>query len=244
MKYHIAALLSGLLILGGCSSSGKKNEKLEQQRLSFEAEMADSLALYQSRLDSLQGAIPRMMTEVDSMLRNFDRVENPREVEGYYILRSARKNYPLEQTGLIARITNNETLEIIAALRGGFFDHIEVSDGTSTATSAVVPHDQALNYRIGNFTTVAFTGPEADEVARLIAESTNAPTVTFLNPGKTGSLKLSEQQRSTISETYRLYAKRRQINAAEKEVPLLARKCEILKARTAEKSEQTEQSER
>lgn len=239
MKIRFTAILCGLLILGGCSPSGKKNEKIERQRLGFEAEMADSLRLYQSRLDSLQTALPVMMAEVDSMLHNFDRVDNPREVEGYYILRASRKDYPLDRTGVTARITDNETLEIIAALKGGFFDRIEVSDGSSSATSAVVPNDQALNYRIGNFTTVAFTGPEADNLARLIAEAQQTPVVNFLNPSRTGSLKLSAQDRETIARTYSLYAKRRKINAAEREVPLLSRKCEILKARNVEKNEQT-----
>ncbi|MBD5209109.1 MAG: hypothetical protein HDS80_04085 [Bacteroidales bacterium] len=243
MKKHLIPLIALLLIFGACHRSESK-QRNEEARNRLDMEMADSLASFEKRLDSLQTVIPQLMTEADELLKQFDRVDNPREVEGYYILRSARNSYPLTTTGMTARLTNNETLELIAALQGGFFDRIVVSDGNNSVESDIVPHDQALNYRIGNFTTVAFTGSKADSVAALIASAPGKVSVSFLNPGKTGNTTLSDIQKNIIADTYRLYEKRREINAAEKEIPILARKCQILRERTADRAEQTSPRQR
>ena len=65
-------------------------------------------------------------------------------------------------------------------------------------------------------------------------------TIEYLNPGRSGSLKLSADQRAMIAETWRLYDTRRQIRRLEKEMPMLSRRidaCRLMMERDSTTSE-------
>ncbi len=214
----------------GCRDKSRK-EALANERARWEESLKDSLARYERELDEAEKSLPLLREEVGKMLERFTFVNNPREVEGYYIYTPARAGYPLSSTGVSARLAKSEAAEVIAALKGGEFSAIRlVAPGGSSVTSQTVPYDQALNYRAGGLNTVAFTGQQADTLLRFAAEHSADPlTLEFLNPSKVAAITLNELQQQTLVETGRLLESREELHRAEASIPALSRKIQRLK---------------
>lgn len=207
---------------GGCTQRVEKSEKaIEHEK--WIASLDDSITSLQKEISESELLLDEATDRVGVMLNDFDYVNNPREVEGYTILKGWKARYPLTSTGLVARITEGERLELVAALKGGNFTSIAVScGGTSTVESAVVPYDQALNYRSGGLNTVAFQGAEADSVAAFIADhELDKVQLVFLNGKASGSITLPEANCKMIAETWKLYSSRREVERLEKTLPML-----------------------
>lgn len=221
---HIIAPAMAILLLAASSCSVKKT-KSEEEREQWLYSLNDSISKYKGEIDSATSALTASQTEVGEMISNFEHVSNPREVEGYYIYNGWKNRYPLQQTGLVARITEDERFELIAVLSGGNFNQIMVSGGSGEAFTKVVPHDQALNYRAGKLNTVCFYGGAADTVGMYISD--NMPdnlTVTYLNGGKTSSFKLPADEKEMIAATYQLYAAQKESNRLERAIPMLSKR--------------------
>ena len=221
---HIAAPLLAALLLSAASCSVKKT-KSEEEREQWLYSLNDSISKYKAEIESASSALTASQTEVGEMISNFEHVSNPREVEGYYIYNGWKNRYPLQQTGLVARITEDERFELIAVLSGGVFNQIMVSGGQGEAETKVVPHDQALNYRAGKLNTVCFSGGAADTVGMYISD--NMPdnlTVTYLNSGKSSSFRLPADQKEMIAATYQLYAAQKETHHLERTIPMLSRR--------------------
>lgn len=223
------------LSLGSCRDKSRK-QAIADERMRWEASLSDSLASYERQLGEAEKNIPALREEVQNLLSRFTPVNNPREVEGYYIYTPAKGRYPLASTGITARLTKSEAPEVIAALKGGNFSSIRIStpDGRSV-TSVTVPYDQALNYRAGGLNTVAFSGESADSIVSFVADNPDVSlTVEYLNPGSVAKAAVSNADRETLLETGRLVEVRRRLHRAETEIPMLSRKIQRLKSRAAE----------
>lgn len=227
-KAAILALATGLIMSGGCA---KKNESGKKAAETYQETLKDSIKSLTTEIDSCDMVASSLSDQVNNLLRDFTAVNNSREVEGYTIFNGWEKRYPLKSTGLIARINGGEQLELVAALTGGVFDRISVTADQETLSTAVVPNDQALNYRRDGLTTVMFTGEEADAVARLIADNELNPiTVTFLNNGKkTGSWHIPGDYAKMIAMTSMLYSAHKEQNALERKSVLLSEKVKLLR---------------
>ncbi len=221
---HIFVPLMASVLLCAASCSLKK-PKAEEEREQWISSLADSIAKYKAEIETATTALTDAQTEVGEMITNFDHVSNPREVEGYYIYKGWKTRYPLKQTGVVARITEDERFELIAVMSGGHFNQIEVTGGNGEVSTSVVPHDQALNYRAGSLNTVCFYGSAADSVGMYIAE--NMPdklTVTYLEGGKTGSFTLPADEKEMIAATYQLYSAQKESHKLERALPMLSKK--------------------
>ncbi|MDE6026826.1 MAG: hypothetical protein K2G23_01990, partial [Muribaculaceae bacterium] len=198
-------LSAALLLLAGCAH---KNESGKAARESYRAALEDSIKNVTAQIDSCNEVAVSLQDKIGNLLPEFRAVAKAREVEGYMIFQGWESRYPLQSTGMVARLSESRQLELVAVLKGGNFDRIRVNAPSATAESAVVPHDQALNYRQGGLNTVMFTGPEADSVAQLIADNELNPiTVTFLNGGKpAGTWKMEHGNAKMITMTYLLYS--------------------------------------
>lgn len=223
IKSYISSLLSFMLIASsGCAP--KKPEAAEQ-REKWLTSLNDSIAMYQNKLQTVNDSLQEARKRVGEIIGNFEYVNNPREVEGYYILNGWKNRYPLNQTGLVARVTEDERFELIATLTGAHFNEIGVTAGGMTVQSEVVPHDQALNYRANSLNTVCFTGPKADSIGALIASNESGRiSVTYLNGSRTGSFKLPDNEKSMIAATWHLYHRQSSVHSLEKELPRLSGK--------------------
>lgn len=227
-KVTIMALTAGMIIAGGCA---KKNDSGKIAAERHQQILQDSIKAITTEIDSCDMVAGTLSDQVNNLLRDFTAVNNNREVEGYTIFNGWKKRYPLKATGVVARINAGEQLELVAALSGGVFDQISVTADEQTANTAVVPNDQALNYRREGLTTVMFTGKEADDVAKLIADNELNPIkVNFLNGGKvTGSWQMPGDYAKMIAMTSMLYSAHKEQNALERRSVMLSEKVKILR---------------
>lgn len=217
---------AAVIIIPACG--GNKKSEAEIQRENWLLSLNDSIAGYKARIESAQASLNSIQAEIGGMISDFDHVSNPRLVEGYYIYKGWNTRYPMKQTALVARITEGEGFELIATLTGAHFNRISVSNGTQSIESAIVPHDQALNYRAGDLNTVCFTGGAADSIGNLIANSPAYKiTVTFIDGKKTGSLTLPADQKEMVAQTWKLSNAQNSSHALEREIPLLSRRIDI-----------------
>ena len=225
---RIGLFLIPFAFLASCSSKSNKGEAMQNDYVNA---LQDSIAATQHAIDSCENQLSIETDQVNEWLRDFTVVSNPREVESYYIFQGWQNRYPLQNTGLVARISNGETLELIAALKNSTFDSITVESGESSASTAVVPNDQALNYRRDGLTTVMFSGPEADAAAKLIADNElNKITVVFKENGKVkGSWQMTDDYKKMISATSLLYSARRSQMSLENGLKLYTAKLNILR---------------
>ncbi len=141
-----AAMLVGV---SGCRKYS--GEEAAQKRADWTASLHDSIAQVaaQRHTDSLR--IEQLRAEMAENISRFTMVNNPREVEPYYILSAFKSQYPLKSTGIAARMMKNEQAEIIAALSGGRFNAIRVTspqgEVTSAGRSGAQLHGRRTDYR-------------------------------------------------------------------------------------------------
>lgn len=237
-KYMALIPVIGIMIAGGaCSRKNEAKERVQAEREAWEASLPDSLKATQAQMDSVRAEIEVLNNRFDAMVHTFAYVENPREVEGYYIAGAWKANYPLKTTGLIARLSKSEKLELIAALSGGsHFDRIAVETDGASAETSVVPYDQALNYRMSGLNIVCFSDSAANSCAKLIAENNGkAIKIVFKEGGKTtGTLSYSAVNQNLMQATWDLYDNRSTVTRDERMLPMLARKADILNAKIEE----------
>lgn len=230
----VCAILSIPVMLAssiGCKRKNEAKERVQAEREKWEASLPDSLKAVERQTDSIKAELQALNNSFDAMVHTFDYVDNPREVEGYYIAGAWKENYPLKSTGLIARITKSEKLELIAALSGGaHFDRLRVEVNGQTAETSTVPYDQALNYRMTGLNTVCFSDSAATSCARLIAENNGGDVkIIYLEDNRqTGSLSYPKQSQSVMMSTWNLYEISSRIARDERMIPMLAKKGAIL----------------
>lgn len=217
------------MLLASCAGGNADREKAKND---YKNSLADSIASAERQIDSCENEIKVLTDNVNTWLRDFTVVDNSREVESYYIFNGWQNRYPLQNTGLVARISNGERLEMIAALKGATFNSVRGESGEQSAETAVVPHDQALNYRREGLNTVMFSGAEADSVAQLIADNELNPVkIVYLENGKVkGSWQTPEDYKKMISATWMLYSSRSRQMKLEGYMKMLCKKIEILRA--------------
>lgn len=224
----IGLFLIPIAFLASCAGKSNKGEAMQNDYVNA---LQDSIAATQHAIDSCENQLSIETDQVNEWLRDFTVVSNPREVESYYIFQGWQNRYPLQSTGVVARISNGETLELIAALKNGTFDSITTEAGEATASTAVVPNDQALNYRRDGLTTVMFSGAEADAVAKLIADNgLNKVTIVFKENGKVkSSWQMPDDYKKMITATSLLYTARRSQMSLENGIRLYTAKLNILR---------------
>lgn len=219
-RKHLLLAVIGLT-LAACS--GVKKPEAAVERENWLLSLNDSIKLYQQQTEEVTTNLSDLKNRIGEVIVDFDYVSNPREVEGYYIFKGWKDRYPLTTTGVVARITEDERLELLATLAGGTFNELGVTSGGETRSTGVVAHDQALNYRTPDFNKVCFTGAKADSVAMLIAEFPSSE-VSYLEGGKKKTVKLPADLQSMLAATWRLYSLQKEAHGYEKELPRLAGK--------------------
>lgn len=231
---HAFVVICIPLLLAGSTACKRKNEakeRVQAEREKWEASLPDSLKAVERQTDSIKNELEVLQHRFDAMVHTFDYVDNSREVEGYYIAGAWKANYPLKSTGLVARLNKGEKLELIAALAGGaHFNRLRVEAGGETAETSVVPHDQALNYRMEGLNTVCFSDSAANSCSHLIARHAGSDVKIIYLDGdkKTGTLTYPQVAQKTMEATWNLYETMSAIHRDELMIPMLAKKGAIL----------------
>lgn len=220
-------MASALIALGSCV---QRRDNAEQARADYDRSLSDSIAIIEQEIDSCNSQIGTLRDQINGWMRDFTTVSNPREAGSYMIRSSWRDRYPLTSTGLVARINDNNQFELVAALSARAFDRITVESQSVSASTDVVPNDQALNYRTPSLTTVMFTGAAADSVGNLIADNQLNPiTVIYRGSTPVRSWMLPTDNAQMIAYTYLLYKSTRELNRIERRVPMLHEKINLLR---------------
>lgn len=221
------------ILASSCRGRNEAKERVAAEREKWESSLPDSLKAIEHRTDSLRQAIEMLGEQMEAELPRFDYVDNPREVEGYYIAKGWKNSYPLQQTGLRARLTKGEKLELIATLAGGaHFNRLRVSTEKGSAETSVVPHDQALNYRMAGLNSVCFCDSAAEACARMIADADGAVRLSYLQGDReTGKAVYSAADKALMAETWRLYSIRKEMTHDERLLPFLAKKGALISAK-------------
>ena len=217
------------MLLGAC---GKKADDSKKAQADYAKSLQDSIEIVKHEIDSCRDRVTVLRDQVNVWLRDFTTVANPREVGSYLIYTKFKDRYPSQSTGLTARILDNGQFELVATLAGGQpFDQINVQGPESGLSSAVVPNDQALNYRTEGLTTVSFTGAKADSIGQLIADNELNPiTVNYLQGRPVKAWKVPEDYAKMLSATYLLYRNMNDARRLELRVPMLERKIALIKS--------------
>ncbi len=232
MKYGLNKLNSTflLLIMLSLASCGGGKADREKAKANYAAALSDSISASEREIEECEVRLKEAGDLANQWMSDFTPVNNPREVEGYLIFNGWQDKYPLNSTGLVARINENEQLELIAALSGSQFTSIIVESGTHSAASDTVPHDQALNYKRDNLNTVMFSGARADSIARLISNNElNDISVVFIEGGVKGKWKMPQDYKKMISATWMLYSSRRDQIRLEGRIKMLHEKINLLR---------------
>lgn len=230
MKKFLYLFLISSTFLCACSGKNAKEDK-DKARNEYRQALKDSIDVIKFDIDSCENQLQIMSDNVNNMIRDFTVVNNAREVEGYYIFQGWQNRYPLQSTGLVARISNGESLELIAAYKGATFNSITVESGQHSASSALVPYDQAINYRNGDLNTVMFSGPEADAVAELIANNdlNNISVIFKENNTVKGKWQIPSDYKKMVTATWLLYSARKQQISLEGALRMYNAKINILR---------------
>lgn len=219
IKFFVLMACASTLTFTSCVNSNKK--ELEEQHQQWIESLNDSISLYQSKLDSIQNELTTVNNKIGTLLYDFAHISNPREVAGYYILDGWQNKYPLKQTGIVARINEDEKIEVIAALQKGSFTHVSLEADGKEYTSRPVPHDQAFNYKTDGLNTVCFTGGSADSLAMFIANhDADKIKMTFIENTATGNFTIPENEKNMITQTWTLYSTKREAVNLEKLISL------------------------
>ena len=217
--------ISAILLCASCTQRQERSRNADKYD-SWKESLADSIETVSKARQLTEDSLTNAYSQVDSMLRNFTYVENPREVEGYTILSSARSSYPLSRTGLSARLSKSGDFEIIAVHSGSPFTSISLSDGISSVSTSEIPADQGLNYRTGSLTTMLISGDDAAAVGEFILKAGDKPV--SVSYGKTRS-RLNTTDASTVASTWKLASLRKEITRMERNLQLLSKKADALR---------------
>ena len=219
-------LFSSIII--SCSKIKKTDAEIEREQ--WINGFTDSIEYYQGVKQQVEQQLDVLNQEVASMLQNFEVINNPREVTGYYLLKGWRKRIPFTSTGIYLRVNENEKLELIATLGGGTFNRLGVEVGSSVLFSDAVPHDQAFNYRHETYNTVYFSGEKADSIAEFISSHKSQKlTLDFLEGSKKHSFIIPSDEKDMISTTWNLYSKQIEIKRLQKDLWIDSKKIETFR---------------
>lgn len=231
MKNPIPYLFLIFLLFSSCAKI--KKTEAEKEREAWIQSFTDSIEYYENLKKQIVDKLNEDNKRLSDLFSDFDKINNPREVTGYYLLKGWNNKIPLTSTGIYARMNENEELELIATLTGGTFNHIGVGTGDKEVFSEIMPHDQAFNYRHPGYNTVYFSGGKADTIAQYIADHVNDKVVLQFIEGKNKrNFILPENEKNIISKTYNLISLQRQSKELQKELWISSKKVESFRRMT------------
>ncbi|MDE5842516.1 MAG: hypothetical protein K2H35_02120 [Muribaculaceae bacterium] len=234
MNRYLPLVLPCALIFAAGSCKKYNPAKAQSQREEWIASLHDSIAQINKMRAEDSARIISLRQDIDNNIKEFSQVANQREVAPYYILSSAKGEYPLTATGIIARVTNDMQFEVIAALSGQKFDAIRLAaggDASRSVTSTVVPPDQALNYTSADgLTVVAFSGALNAPLGEFAADNSigHINVEYMMNGAVRKSVSLAPARRNCIARTWQFTSSRAMLDSLEAFQVINARKLEIL----------------
>lgn len=242
MKKLLLAL--PLVCLCACGGAGEGSDPAAgekgaptaaDRREAWRGSLADSVDALQVRYDECQEECERARERFATLLERFEIVNDPMLVEPYRVEKGWKNYDTTGKQGILARVLEDGTIEIVATTAGDF-SSITLSSGGECVSSGSVPSGNALHATVGSLTRVAFN--EAEALAAFTATHRDQPvTLTFSN-GK--SFALSKAQKDMIADTWTFAQTLAEINELERRESVIYNKLQLCQTKLAELDNQTD----
>lgn len=222
-----------LLVVASCSNGSKNPSEISNRHSQWVNSLNDSLTAVRQASEENMQLIESLDSVIIELSSQFSKTANSKLVENY-IVKKEFINYDTEsQTGLIARITENNEFELIATLKGKNFSAIEITNGSESVKSAIVPYDKALNFRTPTANIVAFKDNKVDSIGRFISENRDKPLklIFLLGKSKQSSIVIPKNQQEMIALTWNYVDANIRKAKAERLTLLLSEKAKIIETR-------------
>lgn len=155
-----------------------------------------------SRADSLATTL---QSRYDSISRLMVKVDNPEFVEGYWVASQGRNPSPMSTDLIEGRVTGNGEFYMVSSLNPSSLHHHSFSitgKNGEKASTAVVPYDGEMNYRINGGEVVTYMAESCKEIGAFAVNHRAEPlTVTFHGEGDK-RIKLSAAQTSGLATAW------------------------------------------
>lgn len=236
MKITLPLLTLTLLCAScGLPSVEKKNQEAAQSEMEKRYENW-KLSLNDS-VDSLMNLYNAQVGEIDSLRASLDEanalyqvISDPVLVEKYRVAKGWGSFDTTQSPGILGRILEDETVEIIVSRRGAAFTSITLSAGGETVSSKSVPQGDALNTSVNGLARVAFNDALnlADFVRRHISDN------VVLTYSSGGTLTLNQQQKQMLADISRLPSALSRLRELESKSTVIYNKANLYRSKTEE----------
>ena len=233
---HIALLA---LLSAGCSgngdtasdsAAGQKTTRAAARRAAGVATVDDSIDSLQRRHDLLTAQSDSLRTLLEGLSAQFDVIDDPMLVEKYRVARGWKGHDTTLQGGILARVLEDGTIEMVATCPSGKFSSINFTAGGKSLTSASVPEGSALNTTVDGVTRVSFQNAWA--LAQFVHDHAAQPIT--LRYGAVGNIVLSPRQKEMIALTWDLTAAERAARKVNEQIPVTFNKLQFFQQKAAE----------
>lgn len=156
--------------------------------------------------DSILMATQQMIENLSS---GFEHIVNPKLVENYYVIKSAKKANLMTSTAIEPRVDEDYNFYLVGSLTGndiGLYA-IELTIGETTARSNEIPSGDERVFTSALGTKAVFSESDAEEIGKLAADSdASKGIITFIGRKGSKKLNLTAGEVEAIGNSY-LYSK-------------------------------------
>lgn len=235
----LAALILSVAALfsGACSRSDKDADSLTpaaRQHAQWRASLADSVTKYEQLQADIQAQLDSLLPRTASLADEFDAITDPVLVEKYRVPRGWKNYDTTSGTGILARVLEDNSVEIIATCAAGPFQAVTLSSGTASFTSKSIPVDGEINQNINGTGRLAINGHEATAIARMAASSENTLTLSYISAsGKPlAKITLSQKQKQMLSDVARLHSSQQLMDSLNRAYTIAFNKMQLYLSET------------
>lgn len=172
--------------------------------------------------------------QVDSLSSLFKTVSDEDLVEPYKVIKTSAGDL-FSKNGIEARLTQDGGFYLISSLNGNPIKHTSVSLNTvsAKAATAVVPYDDAINYRSGNSEMITFSSERCDTLGRFAVDNDNVRLTLIFHGKRDYKTQLSAKETHAIADTYRMADAISRKTALSKQQELLRAKLQLARDQRA-----------
>lgn len=187
----------------GDKKSGDTDSKSQtpaaREHAAFRESLRDSAAYYADRADLLKAQVDTLNSRFETLNAQLEIDDREEYVEIYRVAKGWKGYDTMAGTGIIARLLENGTVEVVASSSAGPFLYVSLSAGSKSISTSPVPEGGGLNYTTGGISRVTFIGPDALALCRF-ADEHKGETLTLTYKGaKDYSVKLTGKQAEMLS---------------------------------------------
>lgn len=171
-------------------------------------------------------------SEFEQSVSLFDVISDPVLVEKYRVLKGWKGYDSTAGTGVLARLLEDNTIELIVSCAGERFTSITLESESQKVASETVPEGNALNTTIGSVCRVAFNN--AAPLAEFVYDHKDENVLLRFSNGK--SIVLTSGQKNMIAATWHLLSTQKRLNELEAQQIVLYNKINIFESEVAKDS--------